>query len=873
MSIKTAVVVLAALTASASIGCGKGGGSIPDANSSTTRASLHRAKDCGGLLSDLRADAKFKLDHSIDYQIQGIKACQAHYPDSQCAYYGGYGGVSYGVDDVAPVAESAGAATNTSASAPSSAGAADSAGSSSSGSGGSKSAGATDFSQTNTQVEGVDEADIVKNDGENLYILHGRAFKVIKAFPASAMSEVGSIDIEGTPNEMFVANGTVVVYSQVNGAHVFTDANVKARSSYTDFGYAMEGDAVSNVAVAPTTAAGAPDEPVGTTTPVDAGPYIPLTKVTVLTLANGTAPVVTRESYFEGNYLDSRRVGTSVRSVFQGNSYGPTLKYGVYDLAPNTQVSSGTQMLALLEQLRQANYAIIDASTIGDWLPYTFVKSGNTTIAQTTQCSDFYVPTIGSTENGITEVSTIDLGDPNGIPRDTAILGAADTVYASADSMYIAARAWIDPPFAWYDSYAGGGVASSGGSDGSTSVSAPPVASGGTGTASPGAVGGASAKSLKPLTAPTVQPTSAPVAWSQTNTHLHKFEFTTDPHFANYLASGTVAGSIKDQFSMDDLNGNLRIATTEQRNYYATEAQGDNVYVPADGSQIVKGGPVPVTPASLNHLFVLAQNGPWLDVQGDAGAIAPNETIQSVRFVGTKGYLTTYRQVDPLFVFDLSTPNAPKELGELTIAGFSEYMQPIDDNHLITIGRDASNQLQLQIFDVSNPAAPNRTFATAYTGDAYASSDAEYDHKAFTYFADKGLLAIPFYSYGYNVNGQSMHSSLEVFKVDVNSGITHLGSVDGTSLVSKYQNGYCGGYYGPDVRRGVFLDTTVYAITYGGIAAQDVSNLAAPATLYPLPAPIGNDIYNGGGEMVAMPACAVAVDPAPPVSPQPAPSK
>ena len=162
----------------------------------------------------------------------------------------------------------------------------------------------------------------------------------------------------------------------------------------------------------------------------------------------------------------------------------------------------------------------------------------------------------------------------------------------------------------------------------------------------------------------------------------------------------------------------------------------------------------------MNHVFVLGQNGGWLDTIGSTGDIAPNETIQSVRFVGTKGYVTTYRQVDPLFVFDLSNPKAPNQLGELTIAGFSEYMQPIDDNHLITIGRDATNELQLQIFDVTNPAAPNRTFATTYTGGNYASSDAEYDHKAFTYFADKGLLAIPFYSLRLHVDGRLLDPQL-----------------------------------------------------------------------------------------------------------------
>jgi hypothetical protein len=88
----------------------------------------------------------------------------------------------------------------------------------------------------------------------------------------------------------------------------------------------------------------------------------------------------------------------------------------------------------------------------------------------------------------------------------------------------------------------------------------------------------------------------------------------------------------------------------------------------------------------------------------------------------------------------------------------------------------------------------------------------------------------------------------------VNAGIQHLGDVDGTALVSKYQSGYCGGYYGPSVRRGVFLDNTVYAISYGGIAAKDVGNLAAPPVTYALPYPQANDVYSGAPMIACAPA-------------------
>lgn len=879
MTIKTAIVVLAALTSASAVGCASGGSDQPAPNTGgdQTKASLHRAKGCNDLLGDLKADAKWKIDHAINYQIEGIKACQAHYPDSQCASYGGYygygptrGDVALGGEDSAVGAPTSNGGSQSSSSSSGGTGAAPPASPSSESGGGSKSAGS--YSETNTQVKGVDEADIVKNDGSNIYVLHGRAFKVIHAFPATEMKESGTIDIDGNPTEMFVADGKVVVYSQVNGADILNAAGIKPRAQYTDYGFAY---ATTGSGVAKGGDVAYPTTPGGTT-PTQPQVYVPLTKVTVLAL-NGGTPVVTRESWFEGQYLDSRRVGSSVRTVFQGNSYGPALKYGIYELLPQTACSTpgydpatgapppdvkpepcvdpgpktGTETIGWLEKLRATNYGIIDASTLADWLPYTFVRQGGAVTASTTTCQDFYVPTTGSTESGITEVSTLDLADPTGTPRETAILGRADTVYGNADSLYVASHAYVEPPFVWYDPY--GGCADCGGSSGGVSSSG--------GTVDP-----------VPAPAPTPEPapkpggigtqalhinadpaTTAPIqTWSGGNTHIHKFEFRSDPKFGNYQASGTVRGNVKDQFSLDEKDGFLRIATTEQRNYYTA----DKVYVQPDSQVPEKGAPAPARPQSVSHVFVLGQQGAWLGVQGDAGDLAPNEQIYSVRFVESRGYVVTFRQVDPLFVLDLSAPQKPTVVGELTIPGFSEYMHPLDAGHLLTIGRDENRQLALQIFDVTNAANPQRTFITAYTGGDYGSSDAEYDHKAFTYFADKQLLAIPFYSYG----SFGMHSSLEIFRIDVNSGIQHLGDVDGTALVSKYQNGYCGGYYGPSVRRGVFLDNTVYAISYGGIAAKDVNNLGAPPVTFALPYPQAADYYGapiacvpptdaGGGEV------------------------
>jgi hypothetical protein len=126
-----------------------------------------------------------------------------------------------------------------------------------------------------------------------------------------------------------------------------------------------------------------------------------------------------------------------------------------------------------------------------------------------------------------------------------------------------------------------------------------------------------------------------------------------------------------------------------------------------------------------------------------------------------------------------------------------------------------------------------------YDGGEYATTESMDNHKAFTYFDDKKLLAFPYVHQGsYGASGPS--STLEVFQVGVAEGITKIGSVSHSGLLGTLPNGnygYCGGYFDGAVRRGVFIDNFVYSISYGGIIASDVSALAAPVKTLPLAAP------------------------------------
>jgi len=178
-----------------------------------------------------------------------------------------------------------------------------------------------------------------------------------------------------------------------------------------------------------------------------------------------------------------------------------------------------------------------------------------------------------------------------------------------------------------------------------------------------------------------------------------------------FAAMGFINGHALNQFSLGEYNNVLRVATSEGSSW-----SGD----------------------TTNSIFTLQQSGYDLNVAGYLGSLGKEgETIHSVRFMGDKGFVVTFRQTDPLYTLDLSNPFNPQKVGELEIDGFSQYMHIVDENRLLTIGRDANSEgvqqgISIQLFDISDFANP--TLADKLTiGDRSYYSDALYDHKAFIY--------------------------------------------------------------------------------------------------------------------------------------------
>jgi Beta propeller domain len=751
MKPKNALFLLLGATCSpALLGCsssGTGGTSMLG----VTSAALRRMQSCEDLTQALREDARSKMNRRIDAQIRAIRE--------------GYSSYGYGYAE-----DSAGFATGTST-----------------GSGGptavvpgaSGNAAVPAHSETETQVKGVDEADIVKADGTRLYVLHGQKFVVVDAWPAPGLALGGATDIEGDPTEMFVANGKAVIFSIASGTSLYTAAGISPRPGYSDaYASPVYGDFVGGPAVGGIAAPGYGGN----------GTADPLMKVTVLAL-DGPQPSVVRELYFEGSYLSSRRVASEVRFVLEGGAHGPALDYNPSFVSDTSGVSnqspSTDDQIAAWEVVRAKNDAAIAGSTYGDWLPIGFTKDSSGVHAGPIACGDFYVPTAGSTEFGMTQVLAINLDAPTEPARGVGIVGAAETVYGNTSSMVLAGRAYVDP---W-------------------TVRQSQVPSG-------------------------VYMGVAPPVETMNFTHLHLFNLGSGPSGPVYVGSGTVPGDVKDQFALDEKSGQVRVTTTEQRS-------GPPL---SDGRQ-----------NEVSHVYVLQSNADHLVITGDAGEIAPGEQLYATRYVGDKAYVVTWHVTDPLFVVDLADPTHPTVLGELKISGFSEYMHPLDDTHLLTIGRETDDTghqhteggfwygIAIQIFDVTNPLNPLLQQKYVYDGGEYATTEATENHKAFTYFDDRALLAFPYVRQNFGASTMSGPSStLEVFHVDVATGINKVGSVDHSSLLKTLPNGnygYCGGYFDGAVRRGVFFESVVYSISYGGIMANDVSNLATPISSLKLGAP------------------------------------
>lgn len=272
-------------------------------------------------------------------------------------------------------------------------------------------------------------------------------------------------------------------------------------------------------------------------------------------------------------------------------------------------------------------------------------------------------------------------------------------------------------------------------------------------------------------------------------TAINKISF--EGNDLSFVATGYVEGNTLDQFSLDEYNGFLRVATSE--------GWGNN---------------------TVNRITTLDSNMRVISVL-DKDLGETGERIMSSRFVGDFGYVVTFLQMDPFYTIDLSDPYNPKIIGALKIPGFSSYLQPLDDNYMFGIGfgdnTGGTSWIKLSVYDISDKYDPTVAFEVLLDDEeyGYGFSSAAYEHKDLLIDLEKGIVAIPFASYDYNSDNEYKHTSgALVFDLDLDSGFEFNGFVS-HSLNSEYDvNGY----------KSEFIDKYLYVVSNKYISVSELSD-------------------------------------------------
>lgn len=559
---------------------------------------------------------------------------------------------------------------------------------------------ATDYSQTPTQVAGVDEGDRVKTNGAELFVIAGDGIDVVDVAAPQRLAVIAHLPLPGDERQLFLAGTRLTVISQEWEA--WSEPQVAA-------------GAAAMIAM-----------PAPTSWQV---------VVTVVDVSTPSAPAILETTRLDGWLLDARAIGDRVVLVTQAALDLPAVGIVAGPPSPPSAApvpgAAETTMPAVIgwpdpatgTSERFESEAAYRARLEQAWKPallpgYHVVDAeGGQTAGTLVDPARTSLPVDGGDASLLSVVSFTVGDDRVGPDAATTAGGIGGRVHASPSGLFV------------YDTHVG-----SWWDDGDAG----------------------------------------------TTTNIYRFDLTTAD--APLVAMGSVPGLTLDQFSLDEHDGLLRIATTS--------GFGDG---------------------ASNGVTVLAAVAGRLEAVGRVAGLARGERIYSVRFAGPRGYVSTFRQVDPLFVIDLSVPTDPRVTGELKVPGYSTHLLPLDDTHLLGVGRDVDpvtgrdGGLQLSLFDVGDPAAPRRSATYTFAGDWGSWSPASWDHHALGWFAAQGILALP-------VQEGTPATELVVFHVDPGSAdaFVRLGSVG----------------HPDSIDRSVRVGDVLYAVSTGRVTAHPLADPA-----------------------------------------------
>lgn len=606
---------------------------------------------------------------------------------------------------------------------------------------------ANDYTKTNNQVAGVDEADIVKTDGNYLYIVSGSSLRIVSAVPAQEARLIAEVELDGQASELFIKDDKLVVFGQSNGFN--PDGQATSTSQET----ALNGSTVISQN-SPKTKMIAQDLIM----PRYFGEFMFLKEFNI---TDRTKPILARDFHIEGNYANSRLIGDYV--------YFVSNKYGYQDIdQPLPRFFSGKA--EVLKALPGVYYFDMPYNS------YSF-----------------------------TSLNSFNLKDTAEPTREIYLMSGQEQMYVAENNIYLTYTRYLDEQELLIDKKLE--IISARLSEPERvkinkieSIEADILNKWEKQQKISQILENYSAKlseqerkSLDEQIKSAIKQEHPQLANELQTTVIHKINI--NDGTLKYQGQQQVPGQLLNQFSLDEKDGNLRLATSKNQTWSIILDEVEN--------------------KSFSSVFVLDKD---LKLMGNLSNIAPGEQIYSARFIGDRTYLVTFERTDPLFVIDLALPTAPRIVGELKLPGYSSYLHPISENLILGLGKDVKTNewggvtptsLKLGLFDISSSSNPKEL--SNYTiGDQGSDSSALYDHKAFVFDKAKNLVIMPAtlakkssnqYDWGRLEFNGALVFSLDGDKISLKAKISHDANFDNSYF--DYQKA---------VRRAVRINENLYMI-------------------------------------------------------------
>jgi len=487
-----------------------------------------------------------------------------------------------------------------------------------------------DFSSSNIQVTGVDEADIIKSDGKYIYAVVGQDVIIISAYPAEEAKVIKKINFTDSISDIYIQGDKLVVFGTKSEMNIMkTETSGSSADSGVSSAQSGSAEPVNDVLV--------DSDTTNSAKMIWPGNYTNQVFLKVFDISDRVNPTVERDMIIDGSYFDSRLIGDYLYFVVNNYNYNDTILPKVY------------------YQNQEFNYACSDYSQAGCLRP-----------------DIYYFDTIYNSFN-MTSVFSINISDASqDFKSSFYLLPSGQNLYVSSDNIYITYTKYLDEYSMESEVLLEILTSRLSESDLQTIDE----------------INGISDKILslneKKYKIRNILDTYVYSLSSDEQTNLQNDLMTLiksrHPNLRDELETtviyklsilngvveplveGFVPGHVLNQFSMDENNTYFRIATTKSStwsNYTDNASSSNNVYILNDNMETV----------------------------GQSEALAEGEQIYSVRFIGDRAYVVTYKQIDPLFVLDLSNPIDIKVLGELKISGFSNYLHPFGNDILIRFGK------------------------------------------------------------------------------------------------------------------------------------------------------------------------------------------